>query len=223
MATKNARVVLHAYICTWILDYPHKHGQLCDDSEIGVHWKQGLPPSRSYTTPALDSRGLEQALSFWSYIRPSIRGNVDYVTADPLPRLPPGKVKKATALCSSRRLGFSRFSRGRPNAKLDVCDLLRGPDMPATQPGHLRQHISTAPSQRNFTASWGVALQSLRGRNRLARETRDQPSLLMSAASLKETSSLPSCFEDAKLTGNVRSQGYQHPWGLKAVFPCGVR
>ncbi|CAE7246678.1 yqkF [Symbiodinium sp. KB8] len=35
-----------------------------------------LPPSRSYTTPALDS-------------------NVDYVTADPLPRLPPGKVKKA--------------------------------------------------------------------------------------------------------------------------------
>ena len=110
---------------------------------------------RPAATPRLPwtAGALSRPLSFWSYIRPSIRGNVDYVTADPLPRLPPGKVKKATALCSSRRLGFSRFSRGRPNAKLDVCDLLRGPDMPATQPGHLRQHISTAPSQRNFTAS----------------------------------------------------------------------
>jgi len=42
----------------------------------GAMGRGRLPPSRSYTTPALDS-------------------NVDYVTADPLPRLPPGKVKKA--------------------------------------------------------------------------------------------------------------------------------
>ena len=69
---------------------------------------------------------LEQAPFWFSQIRASIRGNVDYVTADPLPRLPPGKVKKATALCSWRPLGCSRFLRGCPNAKLDVCDLLRG-------------------------------------------------------------------------------------------------